>query len=257
MQKIYFVLVVLILLSVPGVSQNFVDDHYSTEKAAPENTVVFVSGRLFELASQVIPENEEIEELGNVRELATNVTSFNLVLDRTSSDPKAAYQRGISKLSGDFEELITIREENNNVSIYVDEEDGIVYELVGIGATEDNEFLVFSLTGAIDLDQIGKIISKIENERTDKITTRSQMNIDDMKIYPNPSSKGQVLNIEAPEEMIGGKASMYDLSGNLVQSYNIDKVRYQMNTDNLTAGKYIIRLQNKEISLQKKVLIVQ
>jgi hypothetical protein len=128
---------------------------------------------------------------------------------------------------------------------------------VGIGATDENEFLVFSLTGAIDLDQIGKLIAKIESERDGKINTRNQVNIDDMKIYPNPSSKGQVMNIEAPEEMIGGKAMVYDITGNLIKSYDIDKTSYQMNTDNLAPGKYIVRLQNKEVSLQKKVLIVQ
>ena len=256
MKKIYSVLFAL-LISGSLFSQNFVDEQYSNLKADPENTVVFVSGRLFQMASQVIPEDEEIDEIGSIKELAENVTSFNLVLDRTTQDPKSQYNSGIGKLKNDFDELMTVKDGHNNMSIYVDEEGGIIYELVGIGTTDNNEFVVFSLTGAIDLDKVGTILSKIERERKNEITTRNDANIDDMKIYPNPTSTGQVLNIEAPEELVGGKASIYDLSGNLIHTYQIDKSYYQLNTSNYVPGKYIVRLQNGEVSMQKKVLVVQ
>jgi hypothetical protein len=256
MKNIYFVLLVL-LISGPLFSQNFIDDEYAEIKANPENTVVFVSGKLFQMASQVIPEDKEIEEIGSIKELAGNVTSFNLVLDRTTDDPKSQYKSAINKLRGDYEELMSLKDNSNNISFYVDEEGGIIYELVGVGTTDENEFVVFSLTGEIDLDKVGTILSKIQKETKKEITTRSQPDIDAMKIYPNPTSTGQVMNIESPKELIGGKAMIYDLGGNLIHSYEIDKTFYQLNTNNYIPGKYIIKLQNGEVSMQKKVLVVQ
>lgn len=255
--KIVYSIFIALLFSLPLFGQNFVDNEYADLKDDPENTVVFVSGRLFQMASMVIPEDEEIEELGNVKELAGKVSSFNLVLDRTAGDAKSAYSAGVSKLKSGYEELMTVRDNQTNVSIYVDENDGIIYELVGIGTTDENEFLVFSLTGEIDLDKVGKILSKIENERIDNVITRSKPDIDNMKVYPNPTSSGQVMNIDSPKELIGGSASVYDMNGNVIHQYKIDRINYQLQTNDFVPGKYIIRLQNGEITMQKKVLVIQ
>lgn len=256
MKNIYSVLFAL-LITGSLFSQNFVDDEFANLKANPENTVVFVSGRLFQMASVVIPEGDESDEIGNMKELAGKVTSFNLVLDRTTEDPKNQFNLGLGKLRSKFDELMTIKDGKNNMSIHVDEEGGIIYELVGIGTTDDNEFVVFSLTGEIDLDKVGAILSKIEKERINEVAIRNQVNIDEMKIYPNPTSSGQIMNIEAPKELIGGKAMIFDLGGNLIHSYQIGNTFYQLNTNNYTPGEYIIRLNKGEVSMQKKVLVVQ
>ena len=95
---------------------------------------------------------------------------------------------------------MSVKDQDGNFTFYVDENNGIVYELVMVGGT-DKEFMVFSLIGEMDLRQIGKMSQKIQMNGFDQMTKIFDHGAADLNVYPNPAGSGTDFNVEVPSEM--------------------------------------------------------
>ncbi len=254
--KKYFTIACAILMSFSAIGQNVVEEHFADLQEKESATVVFVAGKLFQMASNFLEATEE-EEAQEIASFVETIEGFNLVMVPDLPDPTATYKAGIKKIRPDFEELIQIRDGGNNFHLMIDEDNDIVYELVGMGTSEDGEFVVFSLKGAIDLNKISKLIGDIQAKvKTESFSFRN-LDINEVKVYPNPVAEGTNLTLQVEERLIGGKATIFDLNGKLLTTTQVTSTSMQIPSSELTAGYYFIEIANNDYSIKKKFIVAQ
>ena len=84
----------------------------------------------------------------------------------------------------------------------------------------------------------------------------ADVELGDMKVYPNPATSDAQLTVEIPQKMIGGSITVYDLSGNQVQKMDATDNRNEINTDGLAAGQYVVEINKAGVTLKKKFIVV-
>ncbi|MBL7942236.1 MAG: DUF4252 domain-containing protein, partial [Flavobacteriales bacterium] len=67
-----------------------------------------------------------------------------------------------------FELLMSVQDQGESISFFINEQSGIVKELVMIGAS-DQEFYLMSIMGNIDLKQLSKLAHVVKIEGMDKL----------------------------------------------------------------------------------------
>ena len=242
--------------------QNVIEKYYQHYVEQDNITEVYVSGQLFKYAAHFVDDEDfqEVEEIGveDAKEFILSIESFQLIKVPELADAATEYERGLDKISRTHEELVAFRDNNSRFTLLVQEEGDIVSELVGIG-TDDSEFVVFTLNGSMDFEDLGKIVAKIQKENMTRNEVFESVEIDysEMKVYPNPASTDGILNIDVPQGMIGGQARIYDMSGNVINQFRISDRQQQFQAENLTPGYYLVELQNETTTMKKKVLVAK
>lgn len=237
-------------------AQSFVDKHYSDLMDDERSTVVFVSGKLFDFAGYVDVQNED-EEVKNIKKMITSIEAFSLVKSDHLSDPIAEYKKGVQSISSDYEELVRVRDKQNNVSLHIDEEDGVVYEIIALASTENNEFIAASLLGEIDLEQVSKIVSKFQEEGMPLLTDIDELELEDVKVYPNPVQSNARVTLEVGESLIGGTVRVIDLNGKVMSTYDITQSNTQISTDDLIDGQYFVEATKENVSVKKQIIVLR
>lgn len=118
-------------------------------------TIVSVSPKMFRLLSKVnwdtIP--------SDLRQTVTGLHSLRIL--STETTPQQFYKEALSRIDmKEYEELITIRDKQDNVRFVIKETGGIVHELLMI-AVDDDGFTLMSFTGDIDLDKLSRLSSSL------------------------------------------------------------------------------------------------
>ena len=250
--------IICVLISFQLSAQNAVDKYFSNHLDNEEATVVQVSGKLFQYAATIVPDEMEGEEdfpVKDAKDFLSSITSFTLVKVEALTNRNEEYKRGINSLGDEFEELVRIRDKDNKVSILINETNDVIHEIVALVTTE-NEFIVAALTGEMRMDQIQDIVSKIQSEDMQSMISSADMNLEDMKVYPNPAQKDAQMVIEIPQKMIGGNITVFDLSGNQVQTMDATDIQSEISTSGLAAGQYIVEINKAGVTLKKKFIIV-
>ncbi len=254
----YLSLIICALISFQLSAQNAVDKYFSNHLDNEKATVVQVSGKLFQYAAAIVPDEMESDEefpVKDAKDFLSNITSFTLIKVEALENSQAEYKRGLNSLGDEFEELVRIRDKDNKVSILINETDDMIHEIVAL-VTTDNEFVVAALTGEMRLDQIQDIVSKIQSDDIQSMIEGADVELGDMKVFPNPATSNAQLIVEIPEKMIGGSMTIFDLSGNQVQTMDATNNRTEISTDGLAAGQYVVEINKAGVTLKKKFIVV-
>lgn len=143
-----------------GISKYF-DQYLEDERF----TAVYVSSKLFQMVSrldlQAIDDIDDKEakiamevlsQLKGLRVLTTEVT------------PQTFYKEALQRLKvDDYEVLLTVRDEDENVRIWVKDEGEVINELLLLVGGND-EFVLLSLIGNIDLNKISTLSKTLDIE---------------------------------------------------------------------------------------------
>jgi hypothetical protein len=74
------------------------------------------------------------------------------------------------------------------------------------------------------------------------------------RVYPNPANTS--INISFVTELKNATTSIYDINGRQVYFKKSDlKQTVNINTEHLSAGIYILKINNKEVNYSKKIII--
>lgn len=257
----YLSIITCLILSFQLSAQNAVEKYFSNHLDNQEATVVQVNGKMFQYAAVLVPdETDELDEdmpVKNVKEMLANITSFVLVKVDKLENSKKEYRSGIKKLeASNYEELVRVTDKENNLSIFIDETNDVISEIVGVISTED-EFVVAALTGTIRLDQVQDIISNMQSEDMNSILKTADIEFEEMKVYPNPASANSDFVVQVPKKMMGGTITIYDMNGAKVSAHNANDKEVRLQTTSMTPGQYIVEIQNAGVSLKKKMILVQ
>ena len=249
MRSIFFL--VCLLFTSFTYAQNFIEDNYAHFLDRDDITRVTVGERMFNIAATLTKDSENREAY----DLVSKIKSFDLISVEGLSNPQNEFKAGIAKLKG-FEELVRVKDKENNIVIMVDETHEIIHELVGIIAA-DSEFVVFDLVGEIDLNEISKLTSKLQDEHLGKIQGISSLGMDDVKVYPNPVKRGNEVNVDVPENMIGGKVKVIDVSGKTVVQQELSSNNLRLEGSQLNANSYFLEFENKGVIVRKKLIVIE
>lgn len=119
-------------------------------------TMVSVSPKMFRLLSKVkwdtIP--------ADLRQTVTRLHSLRIL--STETTPRQFYKEALSTIDmKEYEELITVRDKQDNARFVIKESGGVVHELLMI-AVDESGFTLMSFTGDIDLDKLSRLSSSLE-----------------------------------------------------------------------------------------------
>jgi len=237
-------------------AQNFIDRHFDSYQDREDATIVHVAPKSFDIASYLIPENTE--ESAKAKELVGSITSLDLVAVEDFAEALPEYKRGYSILENGFESLVDIKDKGSRFGFFIDQEDDIIYEIVGIGAVDGSFFLV-SVTGEMRLEMVASIINEIQDQGTFKqLAPLKEYDTKAFEIYPNPASSNTQINIDVPESMIGGDVVLYDYTGKQVfSSLGVQDSPHIISTEGLNPGTFVVSLEHNDIQLKKKVVVVK
>ena len=249
-------LLFMVLVSSSLFAQGIIERNYSHYVDQEEVTHVYVSGKLFDMAS-TIASNAKDEDLRELSEFAEKIESFSLIKVPHAEKALGEFTKGMKDVRSDnYEELLSVRDEGNRFAVFVDEEDDIVYEVVGLGIA-DEEFIAFSLIGEMDLNKIADFINKADSEMLKPLKRFEELNTDQMKLYPNPTNASSDFNLEIPENMVGGNITIYDATGTKVRTIVSKSNKETIQTTDLRPGNYFVEISKESISMKKQLIVVQ
>jgi hypothetical protein len=243
----------MIGLAISGQSQNIVQEHFSSYKVLDNYTSVMLTGKMFDLAGHIEVADDE-KDLLEFKSIIADIKAFNMIYGSKLTNAREEYVDALKIVQSEFEELMTVDDNDGNFSFYVDESNGVVHELVMVGGGKEH-FAVASLTGDMDLRKIGKMTHKFREEGLGDFSKVFDHGADQIRVYPNPAGRGEEVMMNVPEGMIGGTAVIYNLSGANVGRFDISDIDQIVPSKDLPSGQYVLELEHEGVRIKKKIVI--
>lgn len=234
--------------------QNAIERHFQFLKDQEASTHISVTGKMFELINSIDIDSND-EEVQEMKDFVNKIKSFELISSDEAGNYKNNFKSGESILDRNMDELVSIVDKDNVFKVYVDEEDGIVYEIVGIGNGCEG-MMVFSLLCELRLEQVGKVVSKINANDIGGLSDLKDVSLDKIRVYPNPATTNSQLNVELPEGLEDADVTIMDMNGRQVMSSLGGVKDGTLNLTGVSKGSYVVLIEKGDISIRRKVIIV-
>jgi len=153
MKKLFFAFILLAMGQSLFAQSDAVNKYFDKYRNDETFTIVNVSPKLFEMIANIAA--EEIDD-PEVLEMISKMEGLKIL--KTEVTPMKYYEEAISMINTkSYEELMTVRDEDQNVKILVKDEDGgnVVNEMLLIVGGQD-EFVLLSFVGKLHLDKLAK-----------------------------------------------------------------------------------------------------
>ncbi len=150
----------IIMIAVMGswstmAQDNAISKYFSNYTADTAFTKVTVTSKMFSLFTEIEGEDEAEKE---VLEALSKLKGIKALINENPTDSKALYAKAIKSIDKDksYEVLMSVEGNDENIKFMIRDEGSIINELLMI-VSGDEEFLIMSLFGEIDLKQIAKL----------------------------------------------------------------------------------------------------
>jgi hypothetical protein len=149
----YSILILAFLgMSLQGMSQaDAITKYFNQYVEDTSFTVVYISPKMFQLISKLSEDEVDADVQAVIKDLK------GLKVLATERNGMKYYNEAINKINvKEYEELMTVRDGDQNVRFVVKERNDVIEELLLlVGAPE--QFVMISFVGKINLDQISKL----------------------------------------------------------------------------------------------------
>ncbi|GIL23411.1 MAG: hypothetical protein BroJett042_19240 [Bacteroidota bacterium] len=160
MKKIIIGLMVM-TASVAVQAQDAVSKFFTKYQNDESFSQVNISSKMFSLMANLDVENAEDQEVVN---MISKIKGLRILAKEQTRNSRELYKEALGMIPvKDFEELMTVRDKDKDMKFFIKESGGKISELVMI-AGGNEEFMVLSLFGEIDLKQVSKISKKMNIE---------------------------------------------------------------------------------------------
>jgi ACT domain-containing protein len=154
--KILITSICLLVLSTATLAQDDAITRFFSEfETSQDFTKITMSSKMFELFLHLEGQTEEEKELIQTISKIKGMKVLALDSDQDSK-AKALYKNALKRPSAEYESLMTVEEDDSQMSFFIRESNGIIAELLMI-LGGDTDFVIMSLTGDIDLNQIANL----------------------------------------------------------------------------------------------------
>lgn len=150
----------IIMIAVTGsfstmAQDNAISKYFSNYTADTSFTKVTVTSKMFSLFTEIEGEDEAEKE---VLEALSKLKGIKALINEKPTNSKTLYANAIKAIDKDkkYEELMSVEGNDENIKFMIRDEGSIINELLMI-VSGDDEFLIMSLFGEIDLKQIAKL----------------------------------------------------------------------------------------------------
>ena len=170
-------LILFSILILGGISANAQDDAISKFFSKYENdesfTQVTITARMFGLFTNLDTQDAEDQE---VIDAISKVKGLKILAKEDISNGKELYDEAFKLIKvQNYEELMTVRDEDSDMRFMIQEEGAIITELLMIAGSNDS-FLLLSLIGDIDLKQISKLSQSMDIDGFEKLENLDKNN---------------------------------------------------------------------------------
>ena len=123
-------------------------------------TVVYISPKMFEILGKLDLDELQEEEAQIIMDVVKDLKGLRVL---TTEETPMEFYREAKELIKDneYEVLLTVRDEEDNVEFLIQDEGDIIKELFLLVGSED-EFVMLSFVGDIDLDKISELAKKLD-----------------------------------------------------------------------------------------------
>ncbi|MDX1942997.1 MAG: DUF4252 domain-containing protein [Saprospiraceae bacterium] len=167
--KILFVTLMATCISAALTAQANAIDKYFSQYVNDENfTVVFISPKMFQMIDKLKIDGMDDEEGKAIMEIAKDLRGLRILT--TDRNALQYYKEAKSKINtNEYEVLMTVRDKDGeNVDFYVKEAPGtngnVFEEFFLLVGGQDEDFVLISFVGKIDLAKISKLAESIEDD---------------------------------------------------------------------------------------------
>lgn len=160
--KYLFSTIVVLLLAISAQAQNDAISKYFDKYLDDDNfTVVYVSGKMFSMIAKIDIEELKDEEAQVILDVAKDIKGLRVLV--SEENPKQYYKeaRKLINPKDGYEVLLTVRDKGDNVNFWIKENNNVIEELFLLVGSED-EFVMVSFLGKLDLNKIAQLADKIE-----------------------------------------------------------------------------------------------
>lgn len=163
--KFLWIIVICTLCSNVAFSQKDALASYFKQYLEDERfTFIEISPRMFQMIGKFGAEDEK-----EVMELVKSISSFRMITSDQITDGLQMFNSAMNLIKGkNYTDLVTVQTSDERVRIMIREEGDIIKELFMIVA-ERNEFVMMSITGNINLDQISRMGSSMNIQGMEKL----------------------------------------------------------------------------------------
>lgn len=153
------------MMSFAACSQDVILRYFNELNNDEQVTKVSISSKMFELFMHIDSEEAEEKEL---LETVSKLKGMKILIKDEVANGEQLYKSAIKKPNGDYEVLMTVEDDDEDLTFFIREENGVIAELVMIAGGKDN-FVLLSLIGEIDLNQIAKLSKSMNIEGMDNL----------------------------------------------------------------------------------------
>ena len=149
---------VMLVMSVSAQAQSeAVTKFFSKYQDNAEFTQVTVSSKMFGLFTNMDVEKPEDKE---ILEAISKIKGLRVIAKDDARDSRELYKEALSIVPKDYEELMFVRDKDQDMKFLIKESGGKISELLMVAAGND-DFKMLSLFGEIDLKKVSKIGSRM------------------------------------------------------------------------------------------------
>ena len=156
MKKIGVILALMVTLTAAN-AQDVISKFFTKYQNDETFTNVNISSKMFGLFTQMDAETAEDKE---VLQAISKLKGLKILAKENARNSRELYKEAIGLIPNNFEELMSVRDKDKDMKFMIDENGGKISEMLMIvGGNE--EFMILSIFGEIDLKQISRIGSKM------------------------------------------------------------------------------------------------
>lgn len=152
----------MLLATLTGYAQNDAISRFFNEYSEDERfTVVYISPKMFQLVAKIDTDDPDWQQ---VREIVKDLGGLRVLTADSISGGLDLYKSALNRVPvKEYEELLTVRDQNEHVRIWIKDTGNIIEELLLLVGAPD-EFTMLSITGKIDLDKISALSKTLDIE---------------------------------------------------------------------------------------------
>ncbi|MEM7552351.1 MAG: DUF4252 domain-containing protein [Bacteroidota bacterium] len=159
-------LILIAFISITTVAQTGVNKLFEKYENDERFTKVNVNSRMFSLFTELEPGDENEEEF---LEAISKIEGLKVLSADSIDDAEKHFKDAVASLKGKgYEELMSVKDADQDVFFYIQESKGIINELLLV-AGGGHEFNLVTLYGEIDLKKISRISKSLNIKGLDKL----------------------------------------------------------------------------------------
>ncbi len=155
-KKFIYTLLLAFSFSLGNSQADAIEKYFSKYYDDESFSTVYVSPKMFQMVTKVLGDEENAE----VKDLIQGIKGLRIL--RSETNPMTVYKEALNTINTrEYEILMTVRDKEQNLQFLTKESGDIISELLLL-AGGDEEFIMLSFIGNINLNSIAKLAKSLD-----------------------------------------------------------------------------------------------